>query len=110
VLEFGIVSERGEIDKKRFAIFKPVGIAQTDGGFTVEWISIATDKETGQRGEIALAEATGASSWTSEEIRPDGGTGDRKFFFSGATWTAPWQPQGPGANWKTAAKPKEPIN
>jgi hypothetical protein len=110
VLEFGIVSERGEIDKKRFAIFKPVGIAQTDGDLSVEWISISTDIETGQRGEIALAEATGAKSWTSQEIRPDGGTGERKFFFSGATWKAPWQPKGPGANWRTAVNLNEPIN
>lgn len=110
MLESKIVSEKDNGDERRVAVFKPVRIAAIDGGFTVEFIAKATDIETEQRGEIALAEATGASSWTSREIRPDGGKGERKFFFSGATWHAPWQPQGPGANWKTAAKPKESIN
>lgn len=104
------MSERDKGDEKRFAIFKPVGIKEIPGGLSAEWISIATDEETGQRGAIALAEVTGARSWSSEEIRPDGSTGDRKFYFSGAAWKAPWQPKGPGVNWKTAANPNEPIN
>lgn len=105
------MSERDPGNTDKYAIFVPVGVEPADRGFTVEWLSLSSDEETEKQGAIELFTETGATSWSSEEIRPDGSmAGDRKFYFSGDKWKAPWQPQGHKPNWRTESDPTQPIN
>ena len=93
-----------------FTVFVPVDAGIEGRSLFVEFLGLSSDKESAKQASIELSEDFGASSWSMQEINPDGSTGEKKFYFSGATWKAPWQPRGPKPNWGTEASPNEPIN
>lgn len=106
------MSEKDRGDTERFAIFIPIDVEITDTHVRVETLGLASDKEAAEQASIELSDALHAESWSLQEIsRPDGReVGEKRFYFSGDKWKAPWQPKGPKPNWRTEANPNEPIN
>jgi hypothetical protein len=98
--------------KERFAIFIPIDIKVSDTHIHLQSYGLASDRETAEQAAIEMSAEFGAESWSLQEISRLNGKeiGDKKFFFSGATWKAPWQPTGPRPNWITRADPTQPIN
>jgi hypothetical protein len=105
------MSEKEKGQDKRYAIFVPLSAQETEGGLSMDWISLASDKETSERAIIEFVDKSGASSWSCQDIKPDGTpVGRRHFYFSEATWKAPYQPTGPRPSYLEKANSSEAIN
>lgn len=100
---------RIEVEGGKFADIELTGIEVTEeGGVVSVWEGQAPDMETAEAAGAILADRRHAKSWRVEMKDEDGST-KKSFYFSEATWKAPWQPKGPKPNWQEA-DPAEPIN
>lgn len=102
--------ERDNGNTERFAVFIPVAMGRGNGNIYIESLGIASDRESAEQAAIEMSDRSGAQSWTLEELKPSGLRGEKKYYFSGATWKAPWQPTGHKPNWRTEENSSEPIN
>lgn len=104
------MSEKDNSSNAKFARIIPLSSRVKDGEIISDFLGMATDRETMETAMVNLADRIGLNSWTLEDLKPDGTRANKRYFFSGATWTAPWQPKGPKPNWDTGVNPSEPIN
>lgn len=95
------MSERDKGDGQfRAALIVPEIVRKEKEGYEVLATAIATDRETMDRAIGALEERIGSPVL---RLTPDQARMERnRFYFSSATWTAPWEPTGP----KTSEEPR----